>query len=131
MDGALRRASLIHLNVGPGFEGLTPDYVPNMRVSTAVSSKQEETRRNIFWMCYVNERYHAQFLAQAMITVDEDISQALPTRGDLLEQGVRFYVSIQFFHRLVNEIISYRLLSPTPSDNTFTPPICFSSIHQR
>jgi len=87
-DGAIRFAALAHLNVGPGFESLMDDYTPSMRVQPTLSSKQEEARRNTFWMCYVGERYYARLSGYAMSVVDVDVSQALPLRGDSFEQGI-------------------------------------------
>ncbi|KLO12875.1 hypothetical protein SCHPADRAFT_393918 [Schizopora paradoxa] len=45
---ARRRASLLHLNVGPRFGSLSNDFTPNVRVSSAHSPKQEESRRSLF-----------------------------------------------------------------------------------
>lgn len=89
-DGALRAACLIHLNVGPGFEGFVDDYVPHMRLPPPLSPKQEEAHRNTFWMCYVTERLYARLPGHAMGVDDIDVSQPLPLRGDLFEQGVSF-----------------------------------------
>lgn len=89
MDGAIRIASQIHLNVGPGFESLSDDYCPNVRVQPASSPKQDEARRNTLWICYVTERYYAGTPSHPMSLTDEDVSQPLPLRGDLYEQGVR------------------------------------------
>ncbi len=87
-DGAIRLAALVHLNVGPGFESITDDYTPGMRLQPALSSKQDEARRNTFWMCYVGERYYARLSGYAMGVDDNDVSQALPLRGDSFVQGV-------------------------------------------
>ncbi|KLO12870.1 hypothetical protein SCHPADRAFT_904697 [Schizopora paradoxa] len=88
MEGAQRRAALLHLNVGPGFESLSSDYVQNVRVASSSSPRQEESRRNLFWVCYTTERIYAQFLAQSGLIDDIDVSQALPLRFDLVEYDI-------------------------------------------
>ncbi|KLO12869.1 hypothetical protein SCHPADRAFT_393594 [Schizopora paradoxa] len=99
MDGSVRMAALLHLNVGPGFESLSDDYTPGVRLDPAHSPKEEEARRNTFWACYAAERYYARMSSHPMSLDDEDVSQPLPLRGDLFEQGFTVPMSQrQFIH---------------------------------
>lgn len=98
MDEATRFSRLLHLNVGPGFEGFSDDYVPGVRVPPARSPRQEEARRNTFWMSYVGERCYARLPGHAMGIDDCDVSQALPLRADSFEEevGIGIVVVVEF-----------------------------------
>lgn len=105
MIEGMRFATLLHLNVGPGFEGFSDDYIPSVRAPIARSPRQEEARRNTFWMCYVTERLYARLPAHAMCVDDCDVSQALPLRGDLFEEGVGSGVQL-----LLIQMLSFNFL---------------------
>lgn len=124
MEGSQRRASLLHLNVEPGFESLSNDYVPNVRVSSAHSPKQEESRRNLFWMCYTTERYYAQFFSQSAMIDDIDVSQALPLRGDLVERGVS--CSICPFLKMLNALLQQVVFQQTERQYVHSPNVLFN-----
>lgn len=85
----MRYCVALGLNICPPFHSISkllraPLYVPPAR-----SVIEDETRRNAFWLAYSADRMYASGNGWAMTLDDEDVSQLLPVRGDLFEQGVR------------------------------------------
>ncbi|KAJ7925882.1 hypothetical protein B0H13DRAFT_1973748 [Mycena leptocephala] len=85
---SLRVAVPLGLNVCPPFHSITHSVRPASIILPAHTVVEDETRRNVFWLAYCNERLHGCANGWAMSLDDQDISQLLPVRGDHFEKGV-------------------------------------------
>lgn len=84
----MRLSVPLGLNVCPPFHSITKSERPQSIIPPARSVIEDETRRNAFWLAYAIEREHGFGNAWAHALDDADISQLLPVRGDLFQQGV-------------------------------------------
>ncbi|KAI0691869.1 hypothetical protein BC835DRAFT_1359660 [Cytidiella melzeri] len=92
---ALRNCIPLGLNICSPFKipdrGLNPGPIlqdPHVLLDSD-NVIEQETRRNVFWLCYAMERQIAITSTFAMELDDQDINQLLPVRGDQFDLGVK------------------------------------------
>ncbi|KAG2023383.1 hypothetical protein CC2G_001044 [Coprinopsis cinerea AmutBmut pab1-1] len=84
---SMRLTVPLGLNMCPPFHSITKSERPPSILTPARTVIEDETRRNAFWLAYATERQHGAGNGWALSLDDQDISQLLPVRGDLFEQG--------------------------------------------
>jgi hypothetical protein len=84
----LRIGTTLALNICPPFHSITNTVRPFSILPSARTVIEDEVRRNTFWLMYAIERHHGSGNGWPLCLDDEDVSQLLPVRGDLFEQGV-------------------------------------------
>lgn len=85
---ALRIGTTLALNICPPFHSISNAVRPFSILPSARTVIEDEIRRNTFWLMYAIERQHGSGNGWPLCLDDEDVSQLLPVRGDLFEQGV-------------------------------------------
>lgn len=84
----LRIGTTLALNICPPFHSISNAVRPFSILPSARTVIEDEVRRNTFWLMYAIERHHGSGNGWPLCLDDEDVSQLLPVRGDLYEQGV-------------------------------------------
>ncbi|KDQ63649.1 hypothetical protein JAAARDRAFT_148211 [Jaapia argillacea MUCL 33604] len=84
---SLRGAVTAGLSSCPPFHTIAKTTRPLSIIPRAATVIEDEMRRNAFWLAYAIERLHGCGNGWALSLDDLDVSQLLPVRGDVFQQG--------------------------------------------